>query len=270
MAVPNTLAKAFTLEGIGLHTGAPARVEVRPADAARGRVFLCDGVVIPALVDYVEETRRCVTLSRDGARVSTVEHLLAALALAGVDNAEIRVEGPELPALDGSAARWLAAIREAGLSPQQGEVALHVIAEPRWVTDGATHLLLTPAGELTLYAVLEIAETVAAQMVAGGPVAAMREQIARARTYGLEREVAALLAAGLAQGGSLENAVVLTRDGYLNDHVWPREPAWHKVLDLLGDLSLSGLRLVGQVIAIRTGHRDHVALARTLRQEAGL
>jgi UDP-3-O-[3-hydroxymyristoyl] N-acetylglucosamine deacetylase len=267
MAVPHTLAKSFVVEGIGLHTGASARVAVHPAPASRGRIFVRDGVEIPALADCVVETRRCVTLGRDDARVSTVEHLLAALALAGVDNAEIVVEGPELPALDGAAQHWLQAIREAGICPQAGEVAYYTVTEPCWVEEGDSALLLTPAAELTLYAVLTIPETVAEKMTAGGVVAQMAEEIARARTFGLEREVAALREAGLAQGGSLENAVVLTRDGYLNPRVWPREPAWHKVLDLLGDLALLGRPLRGMVVAIRTGHRHHVALARRLREE---
>lgn len=267
MAVPHTLAKSFVSEGIGLHTGAPSRVKVRPAPAAYGRVFVRDGVTIPALAEHVVETTRCVTLGCDGVTVRTVEHLLGALALAGVDNAEILVDGPELPALDGSARHWLDAITAAGIRAQDGELPCYTITESCWVEDGDGALLLAPAAELTLFAVLSIPETVAVNMVAGGVVAAVAEEIARARTFGLEREVAALLAAGLAQGGSLDNAVVLTRDGYLNAHVWPREPAWHKVLDLLGDLALLGKPLRGLVVALRTGHRHHVALARRLRRE---
>jgi UDP-3-O-[3-hydroxymyristoyl] N-acetylglucosamine deacetylase len=267
MAVPRTLATSFVLEGIGLHTGAPARVEVCPAPAAHGRCFLRDGVVIPALADYVVDTRRCVTLGRDGATVSTVEHLLAALALTGVANAEIRVDGPELPALDGSARVWRDAILAAGVCDQDGELPCYTVSEPLWIEDSGTALFLAPAPELTLYAVLTIPDTVAERMTAGGAVARNAEVIARARTFGLEREVAALREAGLAQGGSLENAVVLTRDGYLNAQVWPNEPAWHKVLDLLGDLALLGRPLYGQVVAVRAGHRHHVELVRRLRSQ---
>ncbi len=268
MALQQTLASACRVDGIGLHTGASVRVELRPAPASRGRVFLCGGGEIPALADYVVDTRRCVTLGLGAARVSTVEHLLAALTLAGVTNAEVAVDGPELPALDGSAQQWLRVIRAAGVSPQDGEMPDYTVTEPCWVEDGDSALLLAPAAALTLYAVLTVPDTVAANMTAGGVVAEVAEEIARARTFGLEREVAALLEAGLARGGSLENAVVLTRDGYLNEQVWPNEPAWHKVLDLLGDLALLGRPLRGMVVAIRAGHRQHVALARRLREVA--
>ncbi|OPZ83347.1 MAG: UDP-3-O-(3-hydroxymyristoyl) N-acetylglucosamine deacetylase [bacterium ADurb.Bin429] len=183
-------------------------------------------------------------------------------------NAEVAVDGPELPALDGSAQQWLRVIRAAGVSPQDGEMPDYTVTEPCWVEDGDSALLLAPAAALTLYAVLTVPDTVAANMTAGGVVAEVAEEIARARTFGLEREVAALLEAGLARGGSLENAVVLTRDGYLNEQVWPNEPAWHKVLDLLGDLALLGRPLRGMVVAIRAGHRQHVALARRLREVA--
>jgi UDP-3-O-[3-hydroxymyristoyl] N-acetylglucosamine deacetylase len=109
-------------------------------------------------------------------------------------------------------------------------------------------------------------------MLAGGPLDddSVKEQIVRARTFGLEREVKALLDAGLALGGSLDNAVILTEHGYVNDHVWPAEPSWHKVLDLLGDLALTGARIHGRILAVRGGHRSHVALASRLRQSAGL
>jgi UDP-3-O-[3-hydroxymyristoyl] N-acetylglucosamine deacetylase len=269
MAVRHTLAKAFVADGIGLHTGASVRVEVRPAAAGRGRVFRCGGVEIPALADFVVDTRRCVTLGAGAARVSTVEHLLAACQLAGVDDAEFVVDGPEVPILDGAAAQWLALMQAAGLCAVEGEVSYYRCTAPLWLDDGTSGVLVTPADALTLYAVLTVPETPAANMAAGGPVAAHAEDIARARTWGLESEVAALLASGLARGGSLDNAVVLTADGYLNPHVWPDEPAWHKVLDLLGDLALTGMRVQAQVTAVRAGHRLHVELAKRLRQEAG-
>ena len=263
-----TICRSFTLEGIGLHTGTATRVTVAPS-AGRGRVFLRDGVEIPALAEYVTETRRCTTLGRDDARVRTVEHLLAALWLHGVDEAAITVEGPELPALDGSAWQWSSAITAAGICPSGAEIPCISIAEPGWIDEGDSAFFLCPAPHLSLYAVLTMPETVAIGMTAGGAVAeaAVREQILRARTFGLEAEVEALLASGLARGASLDNAVVLTRDGYLNPTVWPREPAWHKVLDLAGDLALIGARLTGQIVALRAGHRGHVALARQLRAQ---
>ena len=266
MPIACTVMKAFTLRGTGLHTGEASHVTVRPR-AGGGRVFLCGGMAIPALAEYVTDTRRCTTLGRDGAQVRTVEHLLAALLLAGVDHAEIEVEGPELPALDGSARAWFAAIREAGVQPLGEDAPEYRIAEPEWFAEGDSRFYLCPAETPALFAAISFPETPAERMMAGGSLEdeEVLAQIVRARTFALESEVSALLDAGLSQGASLENAVVLTRDGYLNPHVWPREPAWHKVLDLAGDLALTGARVRGQVIASCGGHRGHVALAKEIR-----
>ena len=268
MFTPHTLKSPVTLEGIGLHTGPPCRVEVRPCQSP-GRVFICEGKRIPALAEYVEETPRCTTLARQGARVSTVEHLLAALWLAGIDNAEMAVEGPEIPALDGCAAIWYSAIKAAGICASEGEVPVLAIQEARWIPCSESDFYLFPADGCYAYAAISFPGTVAERQMAGGNIAEVRvrEQILRARTFALERDVRALLDAHLAHGGTLENAVVLTDDGYLNAQVWPQEPAWHKVLDLLGDLALVGARFTGQIIAVRGGHRSHTVLARQLRGE---
>lgn len=269
MSHAQTLARPIVLQGIGLHTGAPARVEIRPAAARNGRVFHRDGVEVPALADFVADTRRCTALGRHSTTISTVEHLLAALLLANIDDADIFVDGPELPALDGAAGAWYQACQAAGVRAQGAEVCTVRIPRLDWFAAHGDDLFLSPADGLEVYAAIAIPETPAARMIAGGDVGdpAVREQIVRARTYGIEREVQGLLAAGLAQGGSLDNAVVLTREGYLNAHVWPDEPAWHKALDLLGDLALTGARIAGRILAVRSGHRSHVALAKYLRQE---
>jgi UDP-3-O-[3-hydroxymyristoyl] N-acetylglucosamine deacetylase len=244
-------------------------VEVRPASAPRGRFFIREGIEIPAVAEFVTDTRRCTTLGHAGCAVSTVEHLLAACMLAELDHADIYVDGPELPALDGSALPWYSAICSAGLMTLDAEIPSIRIARACWIIDGESQFFLMPTEQLALYAALSIPGTIAEQMMVGGGVAEaeVRQQIVRARTFGLEREVRALLASGLALGGSLDNAVVLTDTGYLNDQVWPEEPCWHKVLDLLGDLALTGARISGQILAVRAGHRSHVALARRLRQE---
>jgi len=265
----NTIRQPFTQEGIGIHSGTPSRVTVAPTSRGRGRIFRRDGIEIPALVDAVVDTRRCTTLGRHGVSIGMVEHLLAALLVSHVDDVEITVEGSELPALDGSALPWYSAIQQAGVCPSGGEPLVLRLMDTQWIDDEDSQFFLSPSRRLTLFGVLSIPETVAIDMAVGGTVEepAVCAQILRARTFGLEREVAVLLANGLAQGGTLANAVVLTRDGYLNHTVWPREPAWHKIQDLLGDLALVGARIYGQIIAIHAGHRSHVALARRLRAE---
>jgi UDP-3-O-[3-hydroxymyristoyl] N-acetylglucosamine deacetylase len=267
MPVSQTIIKGFTLQGIGLHTGEASRVTVRPREGG-GRVFRCGGEEIPALAEQVADTTRCTTLAKNGVQVRTVEHLLAALSLVGIDHAEIEVDGPELPILDGSAKAWLDAVRAAGIRTLGEDAPEYRITEPWWFVHGAGQFFLCPAEEPALYAAISVPETVAERMMAGGTLSdeKVSAQIARARTYALEAEVQALRDAGLARGGSLENAVVLTREGYLNEHVWPDEPAWHKVLDLAGDLALTGLRIRGLIVAACGGHRSQVALARAIRQ----
>ncbi len=266
-----TLATTCTLTGVGLHSGADVRVDLSPAPAGSGRVFVRDGVAIPALAEYVTDTRRCTTLGRDGVTVRTVEHLLAALLLAGVDDATITVHGPELPALDGAALQWRAAIDAAGIQAQGREYVVLTLPAPAWVPDGDSEFFLWPADTCAVYAAIDVPDTVERRRMVGGAVddPAVAAQLLRARTWGLESEVRALQAAGLARGASLDTAVVLTPDGYLNPRVWPDEPAWHKALDLVGDLALVGARIAGGVLAVRGGHRAHVALAARLRREMG-
>ena len=264
-----TLLSPFAVEGVGLHTGAAVRVEVCPVSTPCGRVFIREGVEIPATVDNVTETRRCTTLGRVGQTISTVEHLLAALLLADIAAVRVVVDGPELPALDGAALQWFSLINTAGVCPLDGECPVIAITETEWFHDGESDFFLFPAPALHVYAALDVPGTIARQRMVGGPVAEqdVRTQMLRARTWGLEREVQALRDAGLAQGGSLENAVILSETGFLNDQVWPDEPAWHKVLDLLGDLALTGAHIAGGILAVRAGHRSHLALARYLRRQ---
>lgn len=263
-----TLLTPVVIEGIGLHSGQPARVELQPVTTPTGRIFYRDGVQIPALVEYVVDTHRCTMLGHAGVTISTVEHLLAALLLAGVDHVAIYLNGPELPALDGAALAWYSAIINAGVAPIDGEVPTFTIKDACWIEEGHSQFYLYPAKEFLLHAAISIADTAIDHVLVGGIVGeqTVNTQILRARTYCLERDVQAILADGLAKGGSLTNAVVLTETGYLNEQVWPDEPAWHKVLDLLGDLALVGVRLQGHIVAVQAGHRSHVALAQRLRR----
>jgi UDP-3-O-[3-hydroxymyristoyl] N-acetylglucosamine deacetylase len=268
MADAHTLAQSITVQGFGLHTGAPASVELRPAPPGAGRSFVCGTIAIPARAAFVVDTTRSTTLGQGTARVRTVEHLLAALLLMEVDDVQLHIDGPEVPILDGAALAWCTAIAAAGVRAQGVPAPILRLAAPSWREEDASQFFLTPAPCLRAFAALSIPETPVTNRLVGGALTSqrIRRQIARARTYGLAAEVEALQAAGLAQGGSLDNAVVIARDGYWNAHVWPDEPAWHKVLDLVGDLALCGSRIQGEILAVRGGHRAHVALAAALAQ----
>jgi UDP-3-O-[3-hydroxymyristoyl] N-acetylglucosamine deacetylase len=265
-----TVGGSFTLQGIGIHTGAQGRVTVRPAEAGTGRVFRLGGVAVPARADYVVDSARCTVLGAGGARVATVEHLLAALHGCGIDNALMEVSGPELPVLDGSAAPFVAAIRDAGIVGQsvpariltlggrvarrRGEGSLEAESSEAFAASVTTGFGFWPEGAATI-------------TFSGGPCSIGRFQadIAGARTFAFAHEVQALLDAGLARGGSLDNALVITPpDGYSSPLRMAEEWCVHKLLDLMGDLALVDARLQMRVRADRPGHAINTEFAREL------
>ncbi|HZT43411.1 MAG TPA: UDP-3-O-acyl-N-acetylglucosamine deacetylase [Chthonomonadaceae bacterium] len=267
-----TLSGLFTLEGAGIHSGKWGRVTVHPAEPDTGRVFRVGPVSIPAHVSSVIDTERCTTLGAEGARVSTVEHLLSALHGCGIDNAIIEVSGPEIPILDGSARPFVEAILAAGIC-SQGRLPRRLrLHEPVEIGEGGSLLTAAqadgctlevtttfdgwPEGNATLRARLDSEDT-----------ARYGAEIAPARTFAFRQEVEALLAAGLAQGGSLENALIITPpDGFSTPLRLPSEWCAHKLLDLIGDLALLDARLDMKLTAVRPGHRINVRFAQTLLQ----
>lgn len=267
-----TLRAPFTVRGQGLHTGAPCAVTARPAPADSGITFLCrcegEPVRVPALAASVVETRRCTALGAGGARLDTVEHLLSALAGLRVDNAEIEVDGPELPALDGSALPWVAAIRGAGVERLEELGRVRQLSQPVALRDGESWLVAVPADRYTLTCATHFDHPLLGTQAVSfseDPDAYVRE-VAPARTFGFAHEVEALLAAGLARGGSLDNALVIHEDHFSSDLRIPDECTRHKLLDLIGDLSLAGGRLHAHITAVRPGHRANAAFAALLAE----
>ena len=271
-ALQTTLARPVTKEGIGLHTGAPAAVSLLPADPHLGLVFVSEAQVeIPARAEFVVDTRRTTTLGRDGAVVSGVEHVLAALWTMGVDNARIAVRSSEVPACDGSAREWVELIRQAGKTRLGAARRVLPLSQPVWVGGESGWSAALPARALSLGVVVEYQGTAAGGQALWLPLTERRfaEELAPARTFCLQQEYEALLASGLARGGSLENAFVVEADGYSGPLRFPDEVVRHKALDLVGDLALCGLRFTGQVIAMRPSHRLNVELARAVQASVG-
>lgn len=266
-----TLARPVSETGIGLHTGAKSALTLLPAAADTGLVFVCaGGVEIPATAEYVVDTRRGTTLGRDESRLSTVEHVLSALYGMGLDNVRIEIEGPEVPALDGSARPWVDLLRRTGkrrLVAPRRELALR---EAVWAGEGDCWAVATPGRELSLAAGIDFGDAVVGRQSLWLPVTPARyaRDLAPARTFAFASEVEALRAAGLAQGGSLENTLVVGPDGYLNAPRFPDEAVRHKTMDAVGDLALCGFRLRAQVTLVRPGHKVCVALALRLRAMA--
>ena len=271
-AVPqHTLAAEFTRSGVGLHSGEAAQVRVQPAAAGSGRYFvrtdLPEAPVIPAAIASLAQTTLSTELAAGSARVRTVEHLLAALAGMGIDNARIEIDGAEVPLLDGSAREWTEAIAQAGVVSQATTRPRFHLHEPVWVHHGDAFVAAIPAPELRWsYGIDFELAAIGNQWFSWSPDREPFEQaIAPARTFGLAHQIEQLRQAGLIKGGSLDNALVCGTEGWLNPPLrFSNEPVRHKLLDLVGDLSLLGAFPVAHVLAYKASHQLHTQLTRLL------
>ncbi|MDP2310352.1 MAG: UDP-3-O-acyl-N-acetylglucosamine deacetylase [Pseudomonadota bacterium] len=268
----HTLGRPFRVAGVGLRGGLPAAVEVRPAPANTGRIFVVEGVSIPATVEHVVDTRLATTLGRKGARVSLVEHLCAALYAAGVDNAEIHVEGDEIPALDGSARLWGRAVRQAGLVAQGAPRRVLVLREPVEVRGDDAWARFDPADRFELDLTIAFDHpSIGTQRYAGAATGrSFFAELAWARTFGFFRDAEPLRVLGIARGVSLENTVVYDDAGIMNPEGLRAadEAVRHKALDAVGDAALLGVPVRGRFSAYRAGHALHLALLRRITESA--
>lgn len=275
MDYQHTLGSAVSFSGTGLHTGVKVKVRLTPAPSNTGIVFKrtdLDGFHIEALAANVARVSYATSLMKKGVLISTIEHLLSALAASKVDNAFVEIDNLELPIVDGSALPFMRLMAQAGLRRQRGRRSYIQVLRPMDVLDGVRRIAIYPSESFRItYRIAfphrMIGEQVLDFSLVDGDYAA---QIAPARTFGFLEEVEKLRASGLVRGGSLENAVVLTRDGVLNPEGlrFPDEFCRHKILDLIGDLALLGHPLIAHVVAERTGHAMHIALvARLLRNK---
>lgn len=267
----HTLKTAFERSGVGLHTGLTTVVRVLPADPGQGRYFvrvdLASVPVIPARVESVRQTLLSTELAQEEAQVRTVEHLLAALAALGVDNARIELDGPEVPLLDGSAQPWVEAISQAGLVAQPAERVIRQVSQPLWVQQEDAFVVALPAPETRFsYGVNYDLPAIGHQWYSC-QLAEFALEIAPARTFGFADQIEQLRNRGLIKGGSLRNALVCSPQGWLNPPLrFANEPVRHKLLDLIGDLSLLGTLPQAHVLAYKASHTLHTQLAQQLAQ----
>lgn len=263
-----TLANPIHCRGVGLHNGRQVTLTLMPAPADTGILFHRTDIspipagpaLIPALWDQVVDTRMCTCIANDaGVRVNTIEHLMAALAGCGVDNVLIALDADEVPILDGSAAPFAFLIEAAGTVAQPAVREVIEVLRPVAVGDGTRAAGLAPAAGFEI----EVEIVYGADTPIGRQSRRLditpetfRAELARARTYGFAHEVEALRAAGLARGGSLDNAVVVSGDRILNDGGlrYRDEFVRHKMLDCVGDLALAGAPLIGRFTGARSGH----------------
>ena len=269
----HTIAREVALEGIGVHTGEPATLRMRPAPPDTGIVFtrtdLPAAPPIPANLEHVTATELGTSVGAGGVDVLTVEHLLAALGALEVDNAVLDLDGPEVPILDGSFAPYFSAIREAGREAQKAEAAIVEVMEPISVEDGrgASYVALPDDG-FRISATIEFGHAAIGRQTGRFIIDDQRfaHDLAPARTFGFHADGASLRAQGLARGASLDNTIVLDGDGVMNDGLrYPDEFLRHKVGDIVGDLALLGGRFEGHVVAECPSHRGNIALARAIQ-----
>ena len=267
-----TIAAPFSCFGVGLHSGEQTTVRVLPADPGAGKVFvrvdLPDAPVIPARIESVRQTVLSTELVNDDASVRTVEHLLASLAGMGIDNARIEIDGSEVPLLDGSARSWVSAIASAGITTQSApRVAALTISEPAIVRHKDAFVVAMPSEELRFsYGIDFELDAIGNQWHSWEfDPATFATEIAPARTFGFADQIEQLRASGLIKGGSLENALVCSADGWINPPLrFSNEPVRHKLLDLIGDLSLLGDFPVAHYLAYKASHGLHTELVRQL------
>ncbi len=298
-----TLQSSFTLQGIGLHTGQNIVVTFNPAPVDHGykirRVDLEDQPVIEALAEHVVHTQRGTVLGKGNVMVSTIEHGFAALYALGIDNCLIDVNASEFPILDGSAIEYVREIRKAGVAEQENDKDFYIVRNKMEVTDPETgsKLTLLPDDAFCINSFIEFdSQYIPNQSASMDTVTDFEKEIASCRTFVFVREIEQLRRAGLIKGGNLDNAIVIYEKklsqkeldeiadelgvphhnadelGYLNHRklLFPNEPARHKLLDIIGDMSLIGKPIKGRLIAHKPGHKINNQLARLIRKDIKL
>ncbi len=270
MRPQRTIKNEVSFEGIGLHTGRHARVTLKPAARDNGITFIRSdkNTVIKAHVGSVIDTAFATTIGHDGAKIRTVEHIMAALAGLGIDNILIDVDGPEIPILDGSSTELISIILKAGIAKQGKKRPYLRIKRPVIFDDGNSKVAALPyEGRRITYSIffshygfgeqrlsIEINEETFAR------------EIAPARTFGFLKDIEYLRTNGLAKGGSLENAIILGENGVLNSSGLRFKDKFvrHKVLDSIGDLAILGFPIYGHIIANKSGHSTNIKFLKKL------
>lgn len=262
-----TISKPIKTTGVGLHTGVEVGLRLRPAPANTGYIFVrtdLDNFEIPASVEYVSHCSYATTLMRRGVVLSTCEHLLSALRGSGVDNCFVDLDNIEIPILDGSSEDWIELIAKAGLKELDApRRTLKVLKRVDFEEDGR-RMSIEPSEKFEIECVIDFNHPFINRqsfhfVMDNG---SFGKQIASARTFGFTHEIEMLRKANLALGGSLDNAIVLTPDGMLNETPlrFNDEFVRHKILDIIGDVALLGMPVDGKITAEKSGHAVHAAL----------
>ena len=294
-----TLKGSFSVKGKGLHTGKEIKAELKPAPINHGykfkRIDLEGAPVIDALAENVVDTTRGTVLGKGDVRISTVEHALAALYAAGIDNCLIELDGPEMPILDGSSIIYADEIEKIGLEAQDADKEFFIIKEKQSLKDEQTGSMITiyPDDHFSVEVMVEYNSPILPnQLAILDDIAEFKQEVASARTFVFVREIEQLAEAGLIKGGDLDNAIVIydkpasqekinhlcdlmgvphievDQLGYINPKPlkWDNEPARHKLMDVIGDFALIGKPIKGRIVAVRPGHTINNKFTRMIRK----
>ena len=268
-----TLDSSTSFSGIGLHTGEKVSMHFRPAKENTGIIFKrmdCPGKpIIPATIEYVRDNSRNTTIGIGDIRIHTVEHVLAAIRAYDIDNLCIEIDGIEPPVGNGSSDVFVTMIEEAGIVEQTAKKSIVKLRSPVYWSEGDIHLVALPCDEYRISYTLNYPNTKLLKSQYFSSIInqkTFKSDICQCRTFSLYEEVSALMDRGLIKGASLDNAVVIKDDTILSKEglFFPDEMVRHKILDVVGDLSLIGIDFHAHIISIRSGHASNVAFARKL------
>jgi len=262
-----TLSNSISVSGVGLHTGVDVNLTLRPAPENTGYIFVrtdLDDFEIPASVEYISHCSYATTLMRRGVVLSTCEHLLSALRGSGIDNCFIELDSIEIPIMDGSSEDFIELIAEAGVVEQSSPKHVLRILERVEYEQGDRKMSIEPAANYEIDCLIDFPHPFIERqsfhfVFTNG---SFGKEIASARTFGFTHEIEMLRKANLALGGSLDNAIVLTPDGMLNETPlrFDDEFVRHKILDIIGDFALLGMPIEGKITAEKSGHSVHASL----------
>ncbi|MFQ5596765.1 MAG: UDP-3-O-acyl-N-acetylglucosamine deacetylase [Nitrospiria bacterium] len=271
MVQQKTISNTVSCNGVGLHSGKEIHIRLLPANAEDGILFVrkdLGGLVIPANEAHVIPSQFSTIIGVGGATVQTVEHLLAAVSAVGIDNLIVELDGPEVPAMDGSALPFMTLLRDAGISKQSAERSFIEIMKPIKVSEQKKSIAVRPGSSFEVSYKISFDHPVVSRQSYryGHNPRAFLGEIAPARTFAFLKDIPYLRSQGFAMGGSLDNAVVIGEEAVLNEQGlrFADEFVRHKILDLIGDISLLGKPILGHVEADCSGHQLHTALVKEI------